>query len=235
VGSWILGTTAGANTVTAKATGLPTVTFNATGTAGTPAAVVVYAGNAQAAVQGTSVAVPPTVRVTDGSGNPVIGAGVTFAVGLGGGAATGTSQVTDTQGRASVGSWTLGSGAPNTLTATVTGSGISGNPVTFTAQSATQIAVTGVPAGAVAIDAAFTITVQLRNSAGAAVALQGVPLTIAIASGGGTLNGTTTLVTNATGAVAFTGLSVSGTPGDRTFTISGTSLATATTTAITFN
>jgi adhesin/invasin len=235
VASWTLGTAVGANTLTATATGLPTVTFNATGTAGTAATVVAVAGDAQAAVQGTSVAVPPTVLVTDASGNPVIGAAVTFAVGLGGGAATGTSQVTDTQGRAAVGSWTLGSGAINTLTATVTGSGITGNPVTFTAQAATQIAITSVPASPVAIGATFAISVQLRNSAGAAVPLQGVPLTIAIASGGGTLGGTLTLVTNASGVVSFTGLSVTGAAGDRTFIISGTSLASATSAAITFN
>ena len=235
VSSWTLGTAVGANTVRATATGLPAVTFNASGTAGTAATVAAYAGDAQAAVQGTSVAVPPTVLVSDAGGNPVIGATVTFAVGLGGGAVTGTSQVTDTQGRASVGSWTLGSGTPNTLTATVTGSGIAGNPVTFTAQSATQIAITGVPGSPVALGASFAVTAQLRSSAGAAVALQGVPLTIAIASGGGALGGTLTLVTNASGVVSFTGLSVTGVAGDRTFTISGASLASATSSAITFN
>ncbi len=165
----------------ATATGLPTVTFNATGAAGTVAEIEVYAGTGQAAVQGTSVAVAPTVLVTDAGGNPVVGAAVTFAVGLGGGAATGTSQLTDAQGRAAVGSWTLGSGAVNTLTATVAGSGITGNPVTFTAQAATQITVSGVPSSPVTLGATFAISVQLRNSAGAAVPLQGVPLTIAIA------------------------------------------------------
>ncbi len=128
----------GTNTVTATATGLPSVTFNATGTAGAPAKVVAIAGNNQTAVQGTSVATPPAVRVTDGSGNPVIGAAVTFAVTAGGGSATGLSQVTDTQGEAAVGSWTLGYQLHPTLTATVAGSGITGNPVTFTAQSATR-------------------------------------------------------------------------------------------------
>jgi adhesin/invasin len=233
--SWKLGPVVGPNTVTATASGLPSVTFNATGTAGAPATVVAFAGGNQTAVQGTSVAVPPTVRVTDSSGNPVIGVAVTFAVAQGGGVVTGSTQVTDTQGQASVGAWTLGPGAPNTLTATVTGSGITGNPVTFQAQSATQIAVTSVPAGPITLGADFTVTVQLRNSAGAPVALAGIPLTIAIASGGGTLNGTLTRVTDASGSVSFTLINVTGSAGARTFTVTGAGLQAATTAAITFN
>ena len=232
--SWKLGPVVGPNTVSATSPGLPSVTFNATGTAGLPANVVASAGNDQTAVQGTSVPILPAVRVTDTSGNPVIGATVTFAVTQGGGTVTGASQLTDTQGKATVGSWTLGSGAPNTLTATVTGSGITGNPVTFTAQSATRIAITSAPTS-VGLTSPFTITVQLQNSAGVAVALPGVPLTIAIASGGGTLNGTLTRVTDASGAVNFTALSVTGTAGARTFTITGTGLTPATTAAIDFN
>lgn len=232
--SWKLGAAVGPNTVTATASGLPSVTFTATGTAGAAAAVVASAGNNQVAVQGTNVTTLPTVRVTDASGNPVIGAAVTFAVTQGGGSGTGLSKLTDTQGQAAVGSWTLGSSAPNTLTATVAGSGITGNPVTFTAQSATQIALTSVPAGPISLGTNFTVTVQLRNSVGAAVALAGVSLTIGIASGGGTLNGTPTIVTDGNGAVSFT-VNVTGSAGSRTFTITGTGLQSATTGAINFN
>src|SRR5207253_6201203 len=57
-----------------------------------------------------------------------------LAVVLGNGTITGANQTTNTSGIATVGSWTLGSTAgTNTLTATATGSGITGNPVTFTA------------------------------------------------------------------------------------------------------
>lgn len=233
--SWKLGAVVGPNTVTATAAGLPSVTFNATGTAGAPSTVVASTGDNQTAVQGTSVAIPPTVRVTDASGNPVIGVAVTFAVTQGGGVVTGSNQVTNTQGQAAVGGWTLGAGAPNTLTATVTGSGITGNPVAFHAQSGTQIAITSAPAGPITLGTDFTITVQLRNAAAAPVALAGVPLTIAIASGGGTLNGTLTRVTDASGSVSFTLINVTGSAGARTFTVTGTSLGSATTAAITFN
>jgi hypothetical protein len=235
VTSWTLGATVGPNTVTATAEGLPSVTFDATGTAGAAARVIAIAGAAETAVQGTAVDNPPTVRVTDGSGNRVIGATVTFAVLQGGGTATGLTQSTDAQGQAAVGSWTLGSGAPNTLRATVAGSGITGNPVTFTAQSATQIEITSAPAGPIDLGTNFTITAQLQDSDDDAVALQGVQLTIAIASGGGTLNGTLTRVTDASGAVSFTLINVTGSAGSRTFRVSGTGLASATTAAIQFN
>jgi hypothetical protein len=233
--AWKLGVVIGLNTVTATAAGLPSVTFNATAAAGVPANVVATAGTNQVAVQGTAVAQQPTVKVTDANGNPVVGASVTFAVLLGGGSATGLNQVTDVLGLAVVGSWTLGSGAPNTLRATVTGSGVTGNPVTFTAQSATQIAITSAPAGPINLGTNFTITVQLRNSAGAAVALSSVQLTIAIASGGGTLNGTLTRSTDSGGTVSFTLINVTGAAGARTFTITGAGLLPATTGSITFN
>lgn len=234
--SWRLGPQSGLNTVTATASNLPTVTFNATGTAGTAAAVVAHTGNNQVALQGTAVPLAPTVRVTDANGNPVAGAVVTFSVASGGGSVSLPNQLTDALGLAAAGSWTLGPVAPNTLLASVTGNNITGNPVTFIAQSATQIGITSAPAGPIALGANFTITVQLRNSAGASVALAGRPLAIAIASGGGTLNGTVIGFTDASGAVSFTGLNVTGAAGARTFTISGgTGLAPVTTASITFN
>ena len=233
--AWKLGAAAGPNSVRASATGLPVVTFNATGTAGAAGAVAIAAGDNQAAVQGTTVATQPTVRVTDAGGNPVPGAAVTFTVIGGGGSITGVNQVTDALGLASVGSWTLGVGVPNTLRAAVTGTGITNNPVTFNAQSATQITLTAAPAGPITLGNTFTITVQLRNAAGSVVALPNVPLTLAIGSGGGTLGGTVIRASDAAGVVSFTGLSVTGAAGARTFTISGAGLASVTSAAITFN
>lgn len=235
--SWRLGVAVGPNSVTATATGLPSVTFNATGTSGSAANVAASAGTNQVAVQGTAVATPPTVTVTDAVGNPVVGATVTFAVTAGGGMATGLTQLTNAQGQAAVGSWTLGAGASNTMTATVAGSGIAGNPVTFTAQSAAQIGITNAPGIAVARGAVFSISVQLQNSAGTVVALPGVQLTIGVASGGPTLNGTLTRVTDASGAVIFNELVITNASaaGARTFTITGAGLMAATSLVITFN
>jgi adhesin/invasin len=234
VTSWTLGGASGANLVVASASGLPSVTFTASATAGPPANVAVVSGDNQVAVVGTALSNRPTVRVTDANGNAVAGATVTFAVAGGGGSITGATQVTDAAGDATVGAWILGSGAPNTLTATVSGAGITGNPVTFTAEAATAIVVVAAPTTPQARGSDFTITVQLQNSAGTNVSLAGVPLTLAITSGGGTLNGTTVVNTSSAGVATFT-VNVTVVPGSHTFTISGTGLTSAMTAAITIS
>ena len=134
VGSWTLGATAGANTLTASSDSLSgsPVTFHATGTAGPAAQIAANAGDGQSASAGTAVGTPPSVIVEDSNANPVSGVSVTFAVASGGGSAKGLSKTTDAAGIATVGSWTLGAAAgANTLTAS-SGS-LSGSPVTFTA------------------------------------------------------------------------------------------------------
>lgn len=230
--SWVLGATAGANSVTASANGLPSVTFNATGTAGVPATVAIVSGDNQVGVQGTPLVNRPTVRVSDANGNRVVGATVTFAVTGGGGSLTGATQATDAAGEATVGSWVLGNLAPNTMTATVTGTGITNNPITFNAQSATQIVVTSIPTAPVASGAAFSVIVQLQNAAGAPVLLTGVSLTVAISTGPTGLGGTLTVTTNALGVAGFTNLTLTGS-GARTLTISGTGLTAGVTGTIT--
>ena len=102
--------------------------------AGAPAFVTPTVDHQKAQV-GTAVAIPPRVFVEDLCGNPVAGVSVEFSVTAGGGAISGGPVVpTDSTGHAALASWTLGTteGA-NTLTATVAGSGIIGNPATFTA------------------------------------------------------------------------------------------------------
>ena len=94
--AWQLGTTAGANTLTAAATGLPgsPLTFTATGTAATASTIAVSTGSGQTATVGTAVGTAPSVLVTDASGNPNSGVSVTFAVALGGGSISSPSGAT---------------------------------------------------------------------------------------------------------------------------------------------
>ena len=127
VGSWVLGAL-GTNTLTATVQGVGSVTFTAMAT-GSPAAITKVAGDNQQGPSGSPVAVPPSVRVADASGNPVPNVTVTFAVASGGGSVTSGSATTGTSGIAAVGSWVLGAVGTNTLTATVQGVG----SVTFTA------------------------------------------------------------------------------------------------------
>lgn len=220
VTSWTLGPTPGVNTVVASSAGLPSVTFTAT-SVGAPSQMQAFAGNNQAAVQGTAVAVRPAARVLDAQGNGVPGITVTFSVTSGGGSITGASPVTDVNGIATVGSWTLGAGASNALSAQITASGVTGNPVTFTALAATQITVTSSPSSA-ASGASFNVVVQLRTAGGTATPVSGVPLTISIQSGSGTLGGITTVNTTAVGDATFT-VSITGS-GSHTLRITGAGL-----------
>ncbi len=138
VGSWTLGS-AGTNTLQAAlSAATATVAFTATAvTPGVPATVAIVAGNSQTGLVGYPLNFRPAVKVTDSTGLPVNNAAVTFAVTGGGGSVTGDSLNTNTNGIAQMGGWTIGaSPGANTLTATVPGSGITGNPASFTATGA---------------------------------------------------------------------------------------------------
>lgn len=140
--AWTLGNGIGLNSVSATSAGaIPgsPVTFTASAVlAGSSPSIAVQAGNGQHGLAGVVLNVPPSIVVRDGAGVPIAGKQVTFAVASGGGALSGGTAVTDATGIATVGSWTVGTGA-NTLTATVADTGtIVGNPVTFTATGDTQ-------------------------------------------------------------------------------------------------
>ncbi len=143
--TWRIGTVAGVYRIRALVSGLALAgaepTWVVTGTALTAAQVTVAATSlaTQAGVASTAVATVPVVRVVDQFGNPVSGVSVTFTVAAGNGTIAGGlttfSVATDGLGFASVGSWVLpaGTAVSRTLIATVTGTGITGNPITFTA------------------------------------------------------------------------------------------------------
>lgn len=131
VGSWVLGTAVGANRLRASVEGLETpVVFEAEAVAGPFASIAAERGDGQAAPAGTSVEVPPAVRVTDEFGNPVPGVEVSFSADAGGTVAP-SSAATGADGVAAVDVWTLGEIGPNGLAASVEGL----DPVAFGAQA----------------------------------------------------------------------------------------------------
>lgn len=74
---------------------------------GPPTTLSQYLGATQNAVAGTLVIEPPVLKVSDARGKGVPGVAVTFSACRGGGFITGDSTVTDSNGLATVGSWTV--------------------------------------------------------------------------------------------------------------------------------
>ena len=131
--------------VTGVATGTATISAtvdtkigSTTVTVGTPTSTMaIFAGDNQTAVVGTNVSIQPSVRILNPSGQPVVGASVTFAVASGGGAITGGTQTTNASGVATLTTWTLGTTAgANTVTASSPAA--TNGPLTFTATGATS-------------------------------------------------------------------------------------------------
>lgn len=193
--TWTLGTTAGQQLATATV-GSASATFTATATSTGAASVAKQSGDGQSASAGTSVSVPPAVLVKDGYDNPVANVAVTFSVGSGGGLVNGENATTDGNGVATVGSWTLGAAGSNTLVATVSGSGIAGNPVTFSATATAPGAAANVAAdtgngqaGLVGYALNIRPAVKVTDASGNPVS--GTSVTFAVTGGGGSVTGAT--------------------------------------------
>ena len=106
---WQLGGLIGSQSFTATINGVAPATVQATVVAGPATSMTPLTPTTQFVVAGRLVTVQPSVRVTDGFGNPRPGETVTFAVGNSGGTITGpTSKVTDAEGRATVEGWSIG-------------------------------------------------------------------------------------------------------------------------------
>lgn len=90
---------------------------------GAPASITIVSGDGQSAAAGSVLPVTLNVLVKDAAGAAVPGVAVHFTVDSGGGSLAVTSATTGSNGVASGGSWTLGSGAgvTNVVSATVTG------------------------------------------------------------------------------------------------------------------
>ena len=195
VGGWVLGPTPGTNTLKAAA-GNISVNFDATAITGPPSAISVRSGDGQTWVQSSLVPIAPAVTVTDGQ-FPVPSARVVFSVVSGGGSVSGPVQTTNSSGAAigvaTVGGWRLGSIGVNTMTATVQNSAIP--PVTFsaTAQPLVISAVTKIDGdnqtGFAGNFADRKVTVAVLNQFGQPT--EGVPVTYAVTSGGGTFSSST--------------------------------------------
>jgi hypothetical protein len=203
-----------------------------------------------AAQSGTPFAAQPAVEIRDASGNKVSTAGVSITASLATGPAGGTltgGTVAQTAAGGTATFTDLGiTGPAGSYTIQFSSTGLT--PVTSAAivvtatqpppppppGPATQLSITTQPSSSATSGTVFAQqpVLQLRDASGTAVSQSGVTVTATIASGGGTLGGTATAVTNASGVAAFTDLSITGTAGDRTLSFSAAGLTGATSNVI---
>jgi hypothetical protein len=198
-------------------------------TPGVAAAAQALAGVDQTAPELTEVVVAPAVEVRDGGGNLVPGAAVTFVITAGGGSASGAVTATGADGVARAQRWILGSAGPQRLEARV--ESVS-TPVAFGANaSPAPVAVKVTPSPSSAqVRAVLTPApaVALVNASGAGTPAAGLPVTVSLV-GGGSLEGTTTQLTDAAGRVEFPDLMLTGrATGPRQLTFSSPGLTAAT-------
>jgi len=134
---WTLGTRAGEpQRIEVRAvdpqTGEPQTfaAFTATAVAGPPARMTTLSGDGQQVEPGQTVPIPPSVKLEDQYGNPTANVGVAFTVVRG--SVTNGDAVTNANGVATVGSWTVGTETTtDTLVARANPTGVSGNPALF--------------------------------------------------------------------------------------------------------
>jgi hypothetical protein len=231
-----LGPNAGIQHTTASApelAGSP-VTFTHTALPGAATTLERISGDGQSAVVGTSVPEPLVVRARDAAGNPVAGLGVTWVVTTGGGSALPQNGTTGSDGLAST-RWTLGpSPGGNTVTAVIstvgtvgfTATGNAGAPPGLSVETQPPpTAVRGVPLGRDPV-------VQLRNPDGSVRAQAGVPVSVDLATTGGTLRGTLTRNTGSDGRAEFRELVLEGPAGSYALGFAAPGYAGATSSAI---
>ncbi|HET6231204.1 MAG TPA: leishmanolysin-related zinc metalloendopeptidase [Longimicrobiaceae bacterium] len=200
--TWTLGPVATTQQALVSLGGLQLGRLTAVAAPTAPAAALKPAGDDNAAVAGTAVAIQPRVIVLDSLGNPLAGLPVSVSVTSGGGSVTASTQpVTGTDGQYTVSRWVLGpTPGPNTLTATFPGTGV--KPLVFSAQGLSRMPA-AVAAVTVTDQAAMAGTavpsapaVVVRDAAGNP--MPGIAVRFAVTGGGGSV-GDASVVSNASG------------------------------------
>ncbi len=128
--TWTLGLLAGLNTLSATASGLPTVTFTAQGIVSLANSIALNGGNGQTDTVSTALGAY-SVKVLDALGAPVAGVPVSWAVPPNSGTIAPAQSTTDVAGIATA-TRTLGTVA-GIQTATASVGGLTGSPVVFSA------------------------------------------------------------------------------------------------------
>jgi adhesin/invasin len=228
--------TPGTRTLIFAAEGFAPATATVALGVGAPASMAATAGDDQTATVATAVATRPAVVVRDQDGNPLGGIPVTFKVTAGGGSLAGTNPVTDADGIATVGAWTLGKNVgSNTLGATLSGLDVSGSPVVFSATgspgpvSAEKSGVSAAPASISASGGSSRSTITVTARDGFDNPIPDLAVTLSASGAGSSLtqpasptgsNGSTTgLVSSTTPGTSVVSATIAGTPVIQTATV----------------
>jgi hypothetical protein len=215
----MLGATAGQQITTAAVSGLQgsPVTFTATATDGTTPTLAITTPPSPTAQSGVAFAAQPVIQLKDGSGADLTQSGVAVTAALGSGTGTlgGTlTRNTDNTGAATFTDLAI-TGAAGSYTITFTASGyvqVTSATITVSGAAAGITITTNPPTAALTgevFDPAVQPVVQVKDASGQPVA--SVPVTASVASGGGTLEGTITATSDASGFAKFGDLGIKGT------------------------
>jgi len=199
---------------------------------GQPAEVRVFAGNEQTGTILEPVTDSLVVKVIDRFGNPVRGIEIAWAS-IDGGEVHPATAVTDVNGLAAT-QLVLGA-EPGSYATTAVATALpdAGISFTTTAVAAKLVLLTQPPVTAVSgVPLDPQPVIQLQDPVGTPLARENVSVTVQIASGPGSLSGTTTRTSDATGTVAFTDLTITGAAGARTLIFASSGYAPATSTPI---
>jgi hypothetical protein len=227
-----LGATAGTQRALASVDGLAgsPVTFVHTAMSGAPSGLTIASGDDQTGPVSTELPLPLVVALRDGAGNPVPAVAVSWVIGSGGGSVTPSTSSTDGAGQATV-AWTLGdTPGANTVSAVVSGIGVVEFSATATAGAPARLSIQTPPSASAVSGAVLgqQPVIQLLDAGGNPATQSGVSVQVAIATGGGSLGGATSALTDGNGRAAFTDLSITGLPGAHTLRFTAANFAAVT-------
>lgn len=225
----------GSYTLSFSSTGLTGTTSSAISvTPGSAAQLTITTQPSSTVISGNAFATQPVIQLRDASGNAVSQSGFSVSAALdgAGGSLTGTASVaTDGSGVAAFSGLGI-SGSAGSYTITFSGTGVTSVTSSAIAVSLppSALSITTQPSANASSGAPFAIqpAIQLVDAGNAPVSQAGVQVTVAISGGSGSLVGSATATTDASGLATFSGLGLSGTVGNYTITFSAVNLTSAT-------
>jgi|GEM_PF-1970457 len=228
--------TAGPFTLTFTPTSLTAVTSGSLTLSFGAATASAITTHPSGAVSGVDFTGQPIIRIVDANGNSVTNStvNVVATIASGTGTLSGTTTVAAIAGVATFTNLQItGTAGPFTLTFTPTSlTAVTSSPFTLMFGTATASAITTHPSGAVnGVNFTVQPVIGIVDSSGNTVTDSTVNVVATIASGTGTLSGTTTVAAVA-GVATFTDLRITGTAGPYTLTFTPSALATVTSVSI---